>query len=317
MADKENEYAESDSDSDGYAHGTVQYDDDDNESDDLFLTPRKPSRVRGSPSAASAADEYATFDPILALLDDHWAVLGLGDAEEGAEEAYDDEAPHLVEVTEEMRTMLFDTSTDGHCREERELMEALRDADALEASRERIAAECEMLRTEAKTRVLKTRRLERENEAAALEIAALNEAMATLTAAHDVDARINALLIDDQAEEIRDLRAKMASREMRRVGSGHPPSATSSITGELTDSDGESTPFGKGMKEACRKAARTKRGGTRAKERAQLVERKASLFKEYEKRHSMTIQHVVRRSSQRIRRSDHKIDDDDGSSVSP
>ncbi len=286
---------DSDAEGDGYARGTMIPEDDlghADESDDLFLTPRRPSRAESNtPASNGAMSEYATFDPILALLDDHWACLGLGQEDENPEPDAKDEIlpPYLAPLSEE----LLISTDEARVREaDRELMEALRDADALDASCARYAAECDTLRKETLTRERKAARLQRENEVAAREINALNEAMATLQAANDVDRRINDLLIADQAEEINVLRSKLA---VHKPACKRSASATSSVSGEPSDAE-------ENERDAVPTRAAVRRpvsmDGGRAKELAQLMERKQSMFKEYERRHSMTIQHVVRRSSQ-------------------
>lgn len=289
-----------DGESDGYARGTMIPEDEAGhaeESDDLFLTPRRPTRTDcTTPASNGAGSEYATFDPILALLDDHWACLGLGegsdddDDEKDGNEKIEKLPPYLAPLDNEL-LMPNDEQPIRHS--DRELMEALRDADTLDASCARYAAECDTLRKEAATRQRKALRLERENHVAAREINALNEAMATLQAANDVDRRINDLLIADQAEEIRVLRSKLDSRKLACKRSA---SATSSVSGEPSDVDefdAEAVPLN------CENS-KASNGDCRAKEREQLMERKQSMFKAYERRHSMTIQHVVRRSSQML-----------------
>ena len=96
---------------------------------------------------------------------------------------------------------------------ESQLREAIRDADAVEASRERYVIDLADLQRTVDEQYVHIESLSFENESYAREITALQEGIATLQAAHEVDARMNALLIDDQAEEIRELRSKLESSQ--------------------------------------------------------------------------------------------------------
>jgi len=316
-----------DSDGDGYARGSMGMEDHEtssraDESDDLFLTPRRPGRnsdsncnsrasyTPGTPNGAGneTPGEYSTFDPVMALLDDHWALLKLGGNEDGDGDIADsvlssaspspvmceDDLPdYLAPLSEELLSA-SNLSPGAYGRgvdNSRQLMEALRDADTLEASCARYSEECAVLRKDAGTNARKALRLERENDVAAREIHRLNAAMATLQAAHDVDRRINDLLLADQTEEIRSLRKKVDNMGKNIVRS---PSATSSVSGEEEVLNMNMS--NKGMHTSAGRS-RPKSARLRDEERANLMRRKESMFKEYEKRHSMTIQHVVRRSS--------------------
>lgn len=365
------EVYESDSDGDdGYARGTVFSDeeagDHADEDDDLFITPGRPETARAryaaSPTAAGLTDDgRATFDPVLALLDDNWHLLGLDETDD--DDATPDRAarspspvadelpPHLAPVADRLRALVRDgaVAPAGDARRwraeaeeaERQLMEALRDADELDASRERYARECDVLRAQLRAKEAKVDRLTRENEMAAREIAVITEGMATLTATHDVDARINELLIADQAEEIRSLRKKLelercrvvpksasengseiASRSTSPADSpiASPVGSTGSIgrcrvvcadEEEFEGSSGRSSsgslrrtassPRSIGRRTSSASSASSggkRRSEFRAKERENLVQRKQAMFKNYEKRHSMPLQQVVRRASQ-------------------
>lgn len=60
------------------------------------------------------------------------------------------------------------------------------------------------------------------NHDADIELAALHECIATLHAAHDLDASINALLIADQAEEIKELKDNLRILDRQRAGVSSP-----------------------------------------------------------------------------------------------
>lgn len=364
------EVYDSDSDDDdGYARGTVFSDeeagDHADEDDDLFITPGRPETARAryaaSPTAAGLADDgRATFDPVLALLDDNWHLLGLDETDDDAtpergarspSPVADELPPHLAPIADSLRALVRDgaVAPAGDARRwraeaeeaERQLMEALRDADELDSSRERYVRECDLLRAQLRAKEAKVVRLTRENEMAAREIAVITEGMATLTAAHDVDVRINELLIADQAEEIRSLRKKLelercrvvpksasengseiASRSTSPADSpiASPVGSTGSIgrcrvvcndDEEFEGSSGRSSssslrrtvssPRSIGRRTSSTSSASSggkRRSEFRAKERENLVQRKQAMFKNYERRHSMPLQQVVRRASQ-------------------
>lgn len=368
----EAEVYDSDSDDDdGYARGTVFSDEEHNhaeEEDDLFITPSRSDVQRGryaaSPTAAGLTDDgRATFDPVLALLDDNWHLLGLDDVDSPSasptpKEA--DELPdHLAPIADHLRALVrdgavlppleADARSDRRVRAEldeaeRQLMEALRDADELDASRERYARECDVLRAQLRAKDAKVERLTRENEMAAREIAVITEGLATLTATHDVDGRINDLLIADQQEEIRHLKKKLELERCRTIskaasdnGSEIPSRSTSpadspiaspvgstgsigrghAVRAEEEEFDGSTTrsstssirrtassprSIGRRKSSSTSSASSTASSGKRrsqfrAKERKQLVQRKEDMFNSYQKRHSVSLQEVARRSS--------------------
>lgn len=295
------EHTDDDNDSDGYERGTMRHEDSyhaaADEHDELFLTPRRPGRAsitqggshNGGGGGETLSDragggEYATFDPILALLDEHWTLLRLS----AEEDTPPSESEPVPEYLAPLDSVLPDLASAAVSRSERDrdrhVMAAVRDADILDASCAAYQQECETLRTAADTARRKATRLAHENKAAALEIGALHEAMATLQAARDVDARVNAILAQDQAAEIKALQEKLGSVDKRRSCS-RSPSASSSVSDADADAEIESD--------------ENKDVETEA-EKQRLIEHKNRMFKEYEKRHSVSIQHMVRRSSQML-----------------
>lgn len=95
---------------------------------------------------------------------------------------------------------------------------ALADADGADTLRTRSEADARAARASLSATQARVAHLAHRHGDANIALAALHECVATLHAAHDVDAKINALVIADQAEEIRELKDKL--RMLQREGAG-------------------------------------------------------------------------------------------------
>lgn len=307
------------------------------------------------------------FDPVSALLDEGWRRLGLGNDDEEVEEGHEKDGGvvgdgskiddgmlsgnglHKMEMSMAERTVAWQSE---FVEIERQLREAIRDADALEG----VVARAE----EERCYVIGMQGANGgdfdgmfcENSACARDVAVLQEGMLTLSAAHEVDARMNALLIGDQADEIRELRDKLEICESERrllaerVNAGlgrelvevlrdsngrHSASpstgGTSSILSDAMDAKGIAEEEGADAVDKCgsiegrkddayegenmqnqsparklRIAARrvSSRSPRHNDQLEKLQRRKDRLFKDYERKHSTTIEHIVQRTSSRL-----------------
>lgn len=214
---------------------------------------------------------------------------------------------------------------------EQQLQEALRDADAMEAVNHRFCQQHTRLSAALRSSQEAQQALSEKNNAACREISMLQECIATLQQAHNLDAQINAAIISDQAEEIKELRNKLATSAHFNP---HPPQTqsplnTNFVIAEPIDlpehhdddesSDGEYLPLTASFIQIphpdqspqfphkcpqsvyLRAAARTMsaRDHILRKRLDDLQRKKNSLFDQYQRRHSASIHAIVRNTSQR------------------
>ena len=244
-------------------------------------------------TASTIASPSPRFDPLLAFLDEQWPLLSLSATPSPPPASPPCPAPAPPPAPAEpaplagLRLDFADA--------ERQLRSALRDADDLDALRARCQADLAHSRRQLdlarrRARVADTARARSEGRNAAL-----RECVATMGAAHQLDARINALVIADQQDEIRHLRD--ALRDALRAGKGEEreEERERELEGSTaSDDSGEDAAFGRVGAEVTVCLAR---GEGRA-ERDRLARSKTRLLESFERRHSESVESIVRRNSQ-------------------
>lgn len=243
------------------------------------------------PSTASRPRNTTTtpFDPLSAYLDEQWHTLDLTppclDPHSSPPTPSSPSPPpptlNLLSSQASELSSALSTYQSDFAELERQLRSALSDADATDAAYARLHADHLHIRHLLESEKEISARLGRSARSAQTELAALNDCLSTLHAAHQVEARIHDLLIADQAEEIRQLRQRVAVLEREGLCLRRALGRAAVI----------------GVRKGWISGSATLNDGWRKKEMNELKRRKDALFRGYERRYSTTVESVVKRTS--------------------
>ena len=178
------------------------------------------SAATPSPLSSSSSSSFPAFQLVTEYLDEQWHTLKLDQLscsdEEDKEENNNNNNNTQTQLTNNTKLQQNENDSNNHnnssslaslaaswalesIESEKQLREAIRDADAADWQRDRAISDAKAAKKALETTATAA-------ATARSDVLALQECIATLTAAHQVDAQINEVLVKDQAEEICQLR---------------------------------------------------------------------------------------------------------------